>query len=298
MKIYNRLKMSEHKIPKSYLKAQRDELTDSIIYEKMSHVAKDEQNRKTFHIISQEEKHHEEIWRKYTGRDVKASGWKIFFYFTLIRFFGITFGIKLLEHTEHDGVQSYQSLPDDFEEADELVAAETKHEDELIDMLNDKSLDYLGSIVLGLNDALVELLGALAGLTLGLKNSKVIASVGIITGISAALSMAASEYLSTKTDSNTKVNPMTASIYTGLAYVITVVLLILPYLLVSNIYISLLLMVAIAVIIIAFFNFYISVVKTMPFKRRFLEMVSISLGVAFISFFIGLIVNKVFDINV
>lgn len=290
--------MNTKKTLKAYLKAQRDELTDSIIYERMSKVAKDAQNGKAFHMISEEEKHHAEIWEKYTGREVKADKWKIFIYFSLIRFFGITFGIKLLERTEHDGVKTYRSLPDDFEEADELVLSETKHENELIGMLNDKSLDYLGSIVLGLNDALVELLGALAGLTLGLKNSKVIASVGIITGISAALSMAASEYLSTKTDSNSKVNPMTASIYTGFAYVVTVVLLILPYLLVSDIYVSLLLMIAIAVLIIAFFNFYISVVKTMPFRKRFLEMVSISLGVAFISFFIGLIVNKVFNIDV
>lgn len=290
--------MNTQKIPKQYLKAQRDELTDSIIYEKMAKVAKDAHNRKIFQQIAKEEKYHEAIWKKYTGTEVKANKIRILFYSFLIRFFGYTFGIKLLENNERNGIKLYQSLPDDFEEAEELAQSETKHENELIGMLHDKSLDYLGSIVLGLNDALVELLGALAGLTLGLKNSKVIASVGIITGISAALSMAASEYLSTKTDNNTKVNPATASTYTGLAYVVTVVLLILPYLLINNIYMSLLSMIIIAVIIIAFFNFYISVVKTMPFRRRFLEMVSISLGVAFISFFIGLIVNKVFDINV
>ena len=41
----------------------------------------------------------------------------------------------------------------------------------------------------------------------------------MITGIAAALSMAASEYLSTKTENNEK-NPFLASIYTGIAYII------------------------------------------------------------------------------
>ena len=59
---------------------------------------------------------------------------------------------------------------------------------------------YTGSIVLGLNDALVELTGALAGLTLALQDTKLIALTGSITGIAAALSMGASEYLSTKSE--------------------------------------------------------------------------------------------------
>ena len=55
-------------------------------------------------------------------------------------------------------------------------------------------------VVLGLNDALVELTGVLAGLTLALRETRLIAMAGLITGIAASLSMAASEYLSTKTE--------------------------------------------------------------------------------------------------
>lgn len=286
------------KIPAIYLRAQRNELTESIIYANMAKKVKDKHNQDVFKQISSEEKYHESIWHNYTGVEVKPEKFRIFYYSLIIRFLGITFGTKLLENNESKAAKVYAKLPKDFKEGKYLVEAETKHEGELLNMLKDKALDYLGSIVLGLNDALVELLGALAGFTLGLQNSKVIASVGIITGISAALSMAASEYLSTKTEGNTNVHPGTASVYTGLAYILTVILLILPYLLISNIYVSLLVMILIAVVIIAFFNFYISVVKSMPFKKRFLEMVSISLGVAAISFVIGLIINKAFNINV
>ena len=55
-------------------------------------------------------------------------------------------------------------------------------------------------MVLGLNDALVELTGALAGFTLAFRNTCLIAMAGFITGIAASLSMAASEYLSTKSE--------------------------------------------------------------------------------------------------
>ena len=50
--------------------------------------------------------------------------------------------------------------------AKEIVEDEDKHEQELIDLIDEERLRYVGSIVLGLNDALVELTGALAGLHL------------------------------------------------------------------------------------------------------------------------------------
>jgi VIT1/CCC1 family predicted Fe2+/Mn2+ transporter len=50
-----------------------------------------------------------------------------------------------------------------------------------------------------------------------------IALSGLITGISASVSMAASEYLSTRSEQTDK-DPLRAAIYTGLTYIITVAL--------------------------------------------------------------------------
>lgn len=88
-------------------------------------------------------------------------------------------------------------------------------------------------MVLGLNDALVELTGVLAGLTLALQNTRLVAMTGFITGIAASLSMSASEYLSAKSEEGPQ-DPLKASIYTGSAYVLTVLFLIFPYLLFTN----------------------------------------------------------------
>jgi VIT1/CCC1 family predicted Fe2+/Mn2+ transporter len=151
-------------------------------------------------------------------------------------------------------------------------------------------LKYISSIVLGLNDALVELTGALAGLTFALSNSKTVALAGLITGVAAAFSMASSEYLATKQDASNK-EAFISSLYTGGAYLIAVMLLITPYLIGLNSYVALAIMIANVIIIIFVFNFYISVAKDLNFKKRFLEMVSISLGVALFSFLFSFVIT-------
>ena len=90
----------------------------------------------------------------------------------------------------------------------------------------------MGAMVLGLNDALVELTGTIAGLSFALQDTRVVALSGIITGVSATLSMAASNYLAERADGNE--NALKSSLYTGIAYLITVALLVLPYLLLPS----------------------------------------------------------------
>jgi len=151
--------------------------------------------------------------------------------------------------------------------------------------------------VLGLNDALVELTGALAGLTLALRNTRLIAMTGAITGIAAALSMAASEYLSLKTENGGQ-NPLKGALYTGSAYLLTVILLVLPYGILANYFIALACALTGAVGIIAFFNYYISVAREQPFRQRFLEMAGLSLGVATFSFGVGYVMRALFGIDI
>ncbi|MFR9165523.1 MAG: VIT1/CCC1 transporter family protein [Dysgonomonas sp.] len=279
------------------LEAQKDEVTEATVYRKIAGFIKNEENRKIVMRIAATEEKHAAIWKSYTKEEVKPDRFKVWLYTNITRFLGLTFGLKLMEKGEHDAIVDYDKLSEFIPEALEIKKDEEDHEQQLIGLINDRSLNYLGSIVLGLNDALVELTGVLAGLTFGLQNGKMIASVGIITGISAAFSMAGSEYLSTKTDGG-NIKPVTASVYTGIAYIATVILLILPYLLLSNIYAALAVCIGTAILIIAAFNYYTSIAKGYSFRTRFLEMAGISLGVAFISFIVGLIVKQLFNIEV
>lgn len=268
------------------LSFQKNEITENRIYEKLARMVKNPGNRHVLEKIARDELEHYHVWKKYTGQEVKPSLWKIWLYYWISRIFGFTFGIKLMEGGEKLAERSYMELKDIIPEVDELIHEESVHEAALIQMLDEERLRYTGSIVLGLNDAVVELLGALAGLTLALKDANLIALTGLITGIAGALSMSVSEYLSTKSE-NTSRNPLKASIYTGITYTLTVVFLIMPYLVLDNYFQCLGLTTVNAIIIIALFNYYVSVVKEELFLKRFFEMAGLSLGVAVVSFMIG-----------
>ncbi len=122
------------------------------------------------------------------------------FYALVGRVLGITFAVKLMERGEEGAQDNYARMEGVVPDVGTVAQDEKAHETALLAMLDEERLRYTGSIVLGLNDALVELTGALAGLTLALQNTSLVAMTGAITGIAAALSMAASEYLSTKAE--------------------------------------------------------------------------------------------------
>jgi len=276
---------------------QKSEITEYHIYTRLSRAIKDPENAKTLAQIGVEEKGHYEIWKQYTNEDVKPNMFKVKWYYYISRIFGITFGIKLMEGGENKAQENYDKMLADIPEAKKIMDEEHVHENALIGMIDEERLQYAGSIVLGLNDALVELTGALAGLSLALQNTKLIAMAGLITGIAASFSMAASDYLSKKAD-NTQKNPLRSATYTGTAYVITVALLILPYLLFTNYLICLGITLCIAILIIFGFNYYISVAKDLNFKHRFFEMAIISLGVSTLTFAIGFLVKKALGVDI
>lgn len=270
---------------------QRIEITEHHIYKNLAKSIKDPANRKILEQIADDELRHAEGWKKYTQREIRPNRWHIFAYTLLGKLFGFTFGIKLMERGEEKAQANYEKLKGKIPEIEKWLHEEEIHEQSLIGMLDEERLRYAGSVVLGLNDALVELTGALAGLTLALRDVKLIALSGLITGIAASLSMSASEYLSTRSE-DTQKHPVRAAVYTGIAYILTVTLLVLPYLLIPNEFIDLAITMVTAVMIIAVFNYYISVAKDEPFKERFIEMAGLSMGVAAFSFVIGYFIRE------
>jgi VIT1/CCC1 family predicted Fe2+/Mn2+ transporter len=278
-------------------KFQRIEITEHNIYKRLAKSIKDPENSKVLDQIAEDELRHYNDWKKYSQRDIKPNMWEVWKYYLISRIFGFTFGIKLMEQGEEKAQENYALLKGKIPDIDKWIHEEEIHEQKLLAMLDEERLRYAGSVVLGLNDALVELTGALAGLTLALQNVKLIALSGLITGIAASLSMAASEYLSTRSEETDK-HPVRAAVYTGIAYIITVTLLVLPYLLIQNYIVDLIITLTVAVLIIAAFNYYISVAKDEPFRARFLEMAGLSLGVATFSFIIGYFIRQWLGVDI
>ena len=282
-------------VDKLILRAQKNEITEYYIYSKLANKIKEENNKKILKKIANDELKHYNIWKKYSKKEIKPNFFRVYWYIFLSSILGLSFGLKLMEKGEKLAKEVYKKIDGKFPLAS-FIKDEHGHEKKLLDLIKEERVEYAGSIVLGLNDALVELTGALSGLTFALQNGKIIAITGFITGVAASMSMAASGYLSSREDDNK--TPKKSAIYTGVAYIATVLLLILPYLLLDNIYLSLVIMLSIAIFIIAGYTFYISTAKELKFGRRFLEMAVISITVAVISFLIGLIIRNVFMVKI
>lgn len=278
-------------------KMQQNELTESVIYKEIAKFAKGDENKATLERLSQEEYAHYEIWKSYSGIEMKPEKSKVLKYKLMARIFGFTFAVKLMERGEEAAQSEYQLLAQEVEESIRIREEEEEHEKALLDMLDEERLQYVGSMVLGLNDALVELTGSLAGFTFAMQNSNLIALSGLIIGISATFSMASSEFLSARSEGRD--DALKSCSYTGTAYLITVILLVAPYLLLgsSQYMLALFCMLAIVVLIIAVFTYYTSVAQDQPFKSRFLEMALISIGVAVISFFVGILAKQFLGVD-
>ena len=279
-------------------KMQQSELTESAIYEEIAQFAKGIENKETLLRLAREEKAHYEIWKGYTGIDMKPEKAKVFKYKMIARILGFTFAVKLMENGEENAQAEYELLKDEVPESVQIREQEMEHETSLLGMLDEERLQYVGSMVLGLNDALVELTGSLAGFTFAMQNTRLIALSGLILGISATFSMASSEFLAARSEGRT--DALKSCSYTGIAYLITVVLLIAPYLIFGNAnYIAALIcMLVIVILIIAGFTYYTSVAQDQPFKSRFLEMAGISISVAVISFIVGVLAKQFLGLDI
>ena len=284
------------------LKLQRMEATETEVYRRLARMQKDEVNRSILEGISLEEERHEAVIAGMTGEKVLPDMRKVRRQIMLARLFGFTFSVKMMESTEQDAAAEYRELG-----LDDIADEEEAHEENMIGMLDEERLRYSGSVVLGMSDALVELTGALAGLTFALQSLNLVALAGLVTGISASFSMGASEYLSSRAEKKSE-SAVKAAFFTWISYLITVLMLVSPYLLFSSgspdfqglepHIQALVCTFIIGLLIVAVFNFYVSVVEGVSFRSRFIEMAAILGVVSLISYGIGIALRGMLVVEV
>lgn len=274
---------------------QQNEITEYHVYSRLAQRAKGK-NREVLEHIARDEQEHYNVLQGYTDEEPGPNRWKVFKYSLLARIFGLTFGIKIAEKGEMFAQAAYDRMRSEVPDIERLLQDEHDHEQKLIAMIKEERLDYMDSIVLGLNDALVELTGTLAGLSFALQNTNLIALSGLVVGIAASMSMAASEYLSKKSERDA--HPVKAAVYTGIAYIVTVFLLVAPYLIAQDYHYALPVTLLIGLGIIATFTYFNAVVHEKKFRRDFLEMAILSFGVAIISFGVGIVLRNAFGVEI
>lgn len=112
-------------IYKRILHFQRDEITGSILYEKIGKRQKNGNNKSTLFELAKVERSHYETWRSYTERDVKPNWSKIYLFYVISRILGDTFAFKFFELGEEYGIKELNSIVKEIPEAREINAEES-----------------------------------------------------------------------------------------------------------------------------------------------------------------------------
>jgi VIT1/CCC1 family predicted Fe2+/Mn2+ transporter len=280
----------------------RDEYIDHRVYSYLAKLEKNEERKKILENFGKMEHEHYIFWKSLMKKEMKNSSLdniriKLFILFKYI--FGLIFTIKLMEKNEKRVIEEYKKLLNKFEgetkqKLELIIKDEIEHENFWMNQIKDETTRYLGFIILGLADAIIEITGVHAGF-LGVTASTIIAGIaGLVVGISASLAMASAAYLQAKQDEGS--NPRISAIYTGVFYILAAVALATPYFMTHDMLVAFLSSLVIAVMLIGFFNFYSSVIFERKFAKEFLTSTTIILVTASISFIVGEILGNIFGI--
>ncbi len=280
------------------LRQQQNEIDEHHIYKRLAQLEKDEHNKKILDQIAEDELRHYNFWTKITKKELAPRKWRVWYYTTMARIFGLSFAVKLMERGEEGAQEFYLQISKEIPEAKKIYEDEVRHEKMLLSMLKDEKLEYAGAVVLGMNDALVELTGTLTGVALAFDNAKYVGITGVIMGIAASLSMAGSAYLEARESADSRIEPKKYAFYTGFSYILTTIVVVLPFFLFDRAKVALMAMFTAAALAIVLYNYYIAVARDEDFGKRVGEMFAITFGVSLISFIIGYFVNKYFGIEI
>ncbi|HXG00787.1 MAG TPA: VIT1/CCC1 family protein [Bacteroidota bacterium] len=278
-----------------------DEYTDHLVYQKLAARENNAERRETLMSLSHQEEAHYKFWNSLLdGYEPRVR--RLFLQMVvLMRYlFGVTFAVKFLERHEEQVIEEYRRVRPQLDgeagtRLDQIIADEEKHEDFFIGQINEGVVKYLGFIVLGLADAIIEITGVHAGF-LGVTSSTTMAGVaGLVVGFAAAISMATAAYLQAK--QSTERNPITSALITGFSYILAVVFLALPYFLTGNMLLAFIVSLFMAMLLTAYFTFYSAVLFDRHFGKEFLESSALTIGTAIATYLFGEFLGRLFGIH-
>lgn len=281
----------------------KDEHLDYNVYRALARVERNENRRRVLERLAETEQRHFHFWLKFLDGYKPSLKVKLYpLLLVLLRFlFGVTFVVKLFEAGEEHAVEKYKmaldlmETPEDKRALEEIIKDELEHEQYFVGQLDEAVVKYMSALVLGMADAIIEITGTHAG-ALGTTSSSIITGVvGLVVGVSAAISMASASYLQTKHELGK--SPTIAALVTGVGYVVAAVLMSLPYFLIENIYAAFATSIAVSVLLALTFTFQGSVYTGADFRREFAQTVALLLGVAALAYVMGDALSAAFGIK-
>ncbi len=190
-----------------------DESTDSVIYRHLSDIETDPELKEEFMRLSQVEAEHALFWRSFLEkRGVKVTPPKVgkgkILYAKLLRkLLGAGTTVSILELGESQAVNKYYEYlkankdlsEEEITAIKQIIFEELEHEKIFAEEKKKFHTENVRDFVLGMNDGLVEILGAVFGLSAVYPTKPFLVGFsGLIVGVAGSLSMAVGTFISVR----------------------------------------------------------------------------------------------------
>jgi VIT1/CCC1 family predicted Fe2+/Mn2+ transporter len=204
-----------------------DELFDLSLYRELRRLSPDADAQQTLDELIAVEVQHLAFWQKFfslkldrldLGRRIKLQ-----IMILACRLFGTTAVHLVLEAIEVHGVRKYLSIWREYqgqslgEALRGILMDEFKHEDVLVTKLTERKInaEKIRNIFLGLNDGLVEILGAVSGFFGAFGSATMVLIAASTTAVAGALSMAAGAFLALNSEKEVKTTEIAKKVFLG-----------------------------------------------------------------------------------
>lgn len=203
-----------------------DELFDLSLYKALRKVTQPDVHHTLDELITVETTHLA-FWKHFFGLTIEELNLGRRLKLSLIMFvcklFGSTAVHLVLEAIEVHGVRKYLALWREYqgqplgEALRGILMDEFKHEDVLVTALTDRKInaEKIRNIFLGLNDGLVEILGAVSGFFGAFGEATMVLIAASTTAVAGALSMAAGAFLALNSEKEVKTTEIAKKIFLG-----------------------------------------------------------------------------------
>ena len=197
---------------KMALKFYRGEMMDAKVYRYLSMLEKDEKRKKMLIGLSNIETRHADFWKSYLEKrgvivkEMEMGAVKKFAVWLTRKILGVRVTVSLAEMGESSAIESYYDFYEQGDLSDEekkrlrlIILDELEHEKLFMREKSILHTDNIRDIVLGMNDGLVEILGAVTGLSAVYYNNPLLVGLsGLIVGVAGSLSMGIGAYVSVR----------------------------------------------------------------------------------------------------
>jgi VIT1/CCC1 family predicted Fe2+/Mn2+ transporter len=193
-----------------------DEIFDLSLYRSLREVAAGDLRRVLDELIAVETRH-VAFWQSFFGLEAVTTldlsrRMKLAVLRAACRVFGPSAVHIVLEAIEVHGIRKYLRVWDRYKDGPlgsavrEILEDEFKHEDMVVSGDADRHInpDKVRNVFLGLNDGLVEILGAVSGFFAAFRSETAVLAAGFTVAVAGAMSMAAGAYIGASSESEVR----------------------------------------------------------------------------------------------